>query len=159
MAKALIINTFVITGHIAFLFLYKLEFAGEVELDMLKVLLRHIENVTGIGKEDIASVFVLCHILILTLLEIVEFLLIIALYPAGFMEMNRLPTALGIVLVLQAILDNLKLKLTHGTHDAATVELVDKQLSHTLVHELLQSLLELLALHWVIILDILEEKW
>ena len=99
MAKALIINAFVITGHIAFLFLYKLEFAGEVELDMLKVLLRHIENVTGIGKEDIASVFVLCHILILTLLEIVEFLLIIALYPAGFMELNRLPTALGIELI------------------------------------------------------------
>ena len=137
MAKALIINAFVITGHIAFLFLYKLEFAGEVELDMLKVLLRHIENVTRIGKEDIASVFILCHILILTLLEIVEFLLIIALYPASFMEMNRLPTALGIVLILKTILDNLKLKLTNSTYYTATIELIDKQLGNTLVHKLL----------------------
>ena len=77
MAKSLIIIALVITGHIAFLFLYKLEFASEVQLDMLKVLRRRIENVTRIGKEDITSVFVLCHILILTLLEIVEFLLII----------------------------------------------------------------------------------
>ena len=85
MAKALIINAFVITGHIAFLFLYKLEFAGEVELDMLKVLLRHIENVTRIGKEDIASVFVLCHILILPFLEVVKFCVVIAFYPTCFM--------------------------------------------------------------------------
>ena len=144
MAKALIINDIVITGHIAFLFLYKLEFAGEVELDMLKVLLRHIENVTGIGKEDIASVFVLCHILILTLLEIVEFLLIIALYPAGFMEMNRLPTALGIVLILKTILDNLKLKLTYSADNLSSIKLVYEQLCHAFIHQLLKPLLELL---------------
>ncbi len=42
--------------------------------------------------------------------------------------------------------------------DAAAVELVDKQLCHTLVHQLLQSLLELLALHWVVVLDILEQQ-
>ena len=144
MAKALIINAFVITGHIAFLFLYKLEFAGEVELDMLKVLLRHIENVTRIGKEDIASVFVLCHILILTLLEIVEFLLIIALYPASFMEMNRLPTALGIVLILKTILDNLKLKLTYSADNLSSIKLVYEQLCHAFVHQLLKTFLELL---------------
>lgn len=144
MAKALIINAFVITGHIAFLFLYKLEFAGEVELDMLKVLLRHIENVTRIGKEDIASVFVLCHILILTLLEIVEFLLIIALYPASFMEMNRLPTALGIVLILKTILDNLKLKLTYSADNLSSIKLVYEQLCHAFIHQLLKPLLELL---------------
>ena len=144
MAKALIINAFVITGHIAFLFLYKLEFAGEVELDMLKVLLRHIENVTRIGKEDIASVFVLCHVLILTLLEIVEFLLIIALYPASFMEMNRLPTALGIVLILKTILDNLKLKLTYSADNLSSIKLVYEQLCHAFVHQLLKTFLELL---------------
>ena len=144
MSKAFIINAFVITGHIAFLFLYKLEFAGEVELDMLKVLLRHIENVTRIGKEDIASVFILCHILILTLLEIVEFLLIIALYPASFMEMNRLPTALGIVLILKTILDNLKLKLTYSADNLSSIKLVYEQLCHAFIHQLLKTFLELL---------------
>ena len=156
MAKALIINAFVITGHIAFLFLYKLEFAGEVELDMLKVLLRHIENVTGIGKEDIASVFVLCHILILTLLEIVEFLFIIALYPASFMEMNRFPTALGIVLILKTILYYLKLQLAYCSHYLASIELVDKQLRHAFVHQLVDALLQLLCLHRVVVLNIFE---
>ena len=73
--------------------------------------------------------------------------------------MHRLPAALGVVLVLQAVLDNLKLQLTHSAHDAAAVELVDEELRHTLVHELLQSLLELLALHRVIILDVLEKEW
>ena len=75
------------------------------------------------------------------------------------MQVNWLPTALGIILVLQTVLDHLKLKLTHGSHNAATIKLVDKQLCHTLVHQLLQSLLELLALHRIIILDILEEQW
>lgn len=75
------------------------------------------------------------------------------------MQVNRLPTALGIILVLQTILDHLKLKLTHCSHNAATIKLIDKQLCHTLVHQLLQSLLELLALHRIIILDILEEQW
>lgn len=59
----------------------------------------------------------------------------------------------------QAILDNLELQLTDECHDATTIELVDEQLCHTLVHQLLQTLLELLALHWVIVLDVLEEKW
>ena len=126
---------------------------------MFKVLLSHTQYVARISEEHIAALDILCHILILALLEVLQFLLVVCLNPACLMQVNRLPAALGILLVLQAILDNLKLKLTHGTHDAATVELVDEQLSHTLVHELLQSLLELLALHWVIILDILEEKW
>ena len=71
--------------------------------------------------------------------------------------MHGLPAALGVVLVLQAILDDLKLQLSDGTDDAAVVELVDEHLRHTLVHELLDALLELLRLHGVVVLDILEE--
>ena len=130
-----------------------------MELDVFKILLRHAQHVARIGKKDIAPLNILGHVLVLALLEVLEFLLVICLYPASLVKMHWLPAALGIVLVLQAVLDNLELQLTHGAHDAAAVELVDEELRHTLVHELLQSLLELLALHWVIILDILEEKW
>ena len=126
---------------------------------MFKVLLSHTQYVARISEEHIAALDILCHILILALLEVLQFLLVVCLNPACLMQVNRLPAALGIILVLQAILDNLELQLTDGTHDATTIELVDEQLCHTLVHQLLQTLLELLALHWVIILDILEEKW
>ena len=126
---------------------------------MFEVLLSHTQHIARIGEEHITSLNILCHILILTLLEVLQFLLIVSLNPTCLMQMNRLPTTLGIVLVLQAILDNLELQLTDSTHDATTIELVDEQLCHTLVHQLLQTLLELLALHWVIVLDVLEEKW
>ena len=126
---------------------------------MFEVLLSHTQHIARISEEHIAALNILCHILILTLLEVLQFLLIVSLNPTCLMQMNRLPTALGIVLVLQAILDNLELQLSYGTHDAATIELIDKQLCHTFVHQLLQTLLELLALHWVIVLDVLEEKW
>ena len=125
---------------------------------MSEVLLSHTQHIARISEEHIAALNILCHILVLTLLEVLQFLLIVSLNPTCLMQMNRLPTALGIVLVLQAILDNLELQLTDGTHDATTIELVDEQLCHTLVHQLLQSLLELLALHWVVVLDILEEQ-
>ena len=75
------------------------------------------------------------------------------------MQVNRLPATLGVVLVLQAILDNLELQLSHGAHDATTIELIDEQLGHTLVHQLLQALLELLALHRVVVLDVFKEEW
>jgi hypothetical protein len=42
--------------------------------------------------------------------------------------MHGLPAALGVVLVLQAVLDNLELQLTNRAHDAAAVELVDEDL-------------------------------
>ena len=58
--------------------------------------------------------------------------------------MNWLPTALCVVLILKAVLDNLKLKLTYGSYDLTTVKLIDKQLGNTLVHKLLKTFLKLL---------------
>lgn len=129
-----------------------------MELDVFKILLRHAQHVARIGKKDIAPLNILGHVLVLALLEVLEFLLVICLYPASLVKMHGLPAALGVVLVLQAVLDNLELQLTNRAHDAAAVELVDEELRHTLVHELLQSLLELLVLHRVIILDVLERS-
>ena len=61
--------------------------------------------------------------------------------------------------MLQAVLDNLKLQLSYRTDNLATVELTDKQLCHTFVHELANALVKLLLLHRVGILDILKHLW
>lgn len=79
---------------------------------MFEVLLSHTQHIARISEEHIAALNILCHILVLTLLEVLQFLLIVSLNPTCLMQMNRLPTALGVVLVLQAILDNLELQLT-----------------------------------------------
>ena len=73
--------------------------------------------------------------------------------------MNGFPTTFGVILVLQTILYHFKLQLTHGADNLTAVKLVDKQLCHTLVHELVDTLLKLLCLHWVVVLDILEHLW
>ena len=73
--------------------------------------------------------------------------------------MYWLPTALCVVLVLQTILDNLELQLSYCSDDLAIVELINKQLSHTFVHQLIDTLLQLLCLHWVVVLDVLKQLW
>ena len=110
-----------------------LELTRKVELDILKVLLSHRENVARVGKENVTTVLVLCHILILTFLECLKFLSIVALNPASLMQMNRFPTTLGVVLVLKSVLDNLKLKLAYSTHDSATIKLIYEQLGNILL--------------------------
>ena len=130
-----------------------------MELDVLEVLLRHREDVAGVGKEDISVIFVFRHILILTLLEILQFCRIVAFYPTRLIQMHGLPATLGVVFVLKTILYHLKLQLSHCTDDATAVELIDKQLGHTFVHELLKTFLELLCLHRVVILDVFEHLW
>ena len=72
------------------------------------------------------------------------------------MQVYWFPTALGSVFVFQTVLDNLELQLSHRTDNLAVVELVYEQLCHTLVHQLVDALLQLLGLHGVGILDILE---
>ena len=54
--------------------------------------------------------------------------------------MDRLPPTLGVVFMLKAILDDLKLQLAYGADDAAVVELVDEKLGNALVHQLFDAL-------------------
>ena len=61
------------------------------------------------------------HIGVLTTLEVGELLLIVALNPAGLVNRDRLPATLCALLVLQTILDNLELQLTHSTDNLATI--------------------------------------
>ena len=56
----------------------------------------------------------------------------------------------------QPVLNDLKLQLTYRTDNLATVELIDKHLGHTLVHQLIEPFVQLLGLHRVGILDIFE---
>ncbi len=60
-----------------------LKFTGKVELNMFKLFLGHGEDVAGVGEEDIAALLVLGHVLVFTLLEVLELLRVVALYPAG----------------------------------------------------------------------------
>ena len=130
-----------------------------MEFNMLEVLLRHREHIATVGEEHIAALLVLGHILILAFLEVLQFSVIVALYPTGLIQMYGFPTALRVVLVLQTVLDHLKLQLPHGTDNLTVIELVDEQLGHTLVHQLVDTLLKLLRLHGVVVLDILEQFW
>ena len=71
--------------------------------------------------------------------------------------MHRFPTALGVVFILQAVLNHLELQLADGADNLAVVELIDEQLGHTLVHQLIDALLKLLRLHRVVVLDVFEQ--
>ena len=127
-----------------------------MELYVLEVLLRHRQYIAAVGKEHVASVLILSHVLVFALLETVKLGFVVALYPACLVEVYRLPAALGVVFVFQTVLDNLKLQLSHCADNLAAVELVDKHLCHTFVHELVDTLLQLLCLHRVIVLNVFE---
>ena len=114
------------------IYFFFLEFAGKVELDMLKIHLSHLENIITVGKEDIPSITIFCHILILTFFESLQFFDIITFYPTRLIKADGLPTAFCIVFVFQTILDNLKLQLSYCTDNLTSIKLIDKQLSYTL---------------------------
>ena len=58
-----------------------------------------------------------------------------------FIEAYWFPAAFGIVFILEAVLYNLKLKLSNSADNLSPVELIDKQLSDTLVHQLIDAFL------------------
>ena len=57
----------------------------------------------------------------------------------------------------QTVFDDFELEGADGTDDLAVVELVREQLSHTLVHELVDSFGQLLGFHGIGVLDVFEE--
>lgn len=123
---------------------------------MLEVLLGHLQNIAAIGQEDVSSVAVFCHILVFALLERLQFCLVIALNPACFIEADWFPAAFGVVFILQAVLDDFKLQLTNGADQLTTIKLVDKELGHTFIHQLFDAFVQLLGLHRIGILYVLE---
>ena len=131
-----------------------LKFAREVEFYLWEVGLCHLQDVSGVGEEDVAAVAVYSHKLVFALFEGSQGFRVVALYPAGFVESEWFPAALCAVFVKQTVLYNFELQLSHGADDFAAVELVDKQLSHAFVHELFHAFIELLGLHGVAVFDV-----
>ena len=107
-----------------------------MEFDVLEVTLCHLENVVAVGQKNVAAFAVLGHELVLALFEGFQLCFVIAFYPARLVQADGFPTALGIVLVLQAVLYHFKLQLSYRTDDFPSVELVDEELCHALVHQL-----------------------
>lgn len=62
------------------------EFARKMETDVFKVMLRHLQHISRVGKEHITPFAVFGHVLVLALLECLKFRLVITLYPAGFVK-------------------------------------------------------------------------
>ena len=54
-----------------------------MKLDFREVILRHLEHIVAVGHEDVASLFVDRHELMLALLEGGHRLFVVALHPAG----------------------------------------------------------------------------
>ena len=128
-----------------------------MEADILEVLLSQRQRIACVCQEYIATMFIDSHIGVLAAFEVGELLLIVALDPASLVDRDWLPTALCAILMLQAVLDNLKLQLTYRTDNLATIQTRCKELSHTLIHQLIDTLRQLLELHWVGILDVAEK--
>ena len=85
------------------------EFAGEMEFDVFEVVLCHLKDIVAVCQEHITPFPVLGHVLVLAFLEGFQFFFVVGGNPAGLVEVDGLPAAAGIVLVLQAVLDDLEL--------------------------------------------------
>ena len=127
-----------------------------MELNVLKINLCHLQHIAAVGQEHIAALHIGSHKLVLALFECLKFGLIVALYPAGLVKAGGLPTAQGVVLMLQTVLDNLKLKLTYSTYKLAAVKLVHEHLGNTLTHKLVNTLGKLLGAHGIGVLNVFE---
>ena len=123
---------------------------------MLKVYLGHLQHIAAVGQEYVTSFHIGGHELVLALLERLQLCLIVALYPASLVEAGRLPTAYGIVLMFQTVLDDLKLKLAYGADEFAAVELTHEHLGNALTHKLVNALGKLLGTHGIGVLNVLE---
>ena len=95
------------------------ELRGEVEADVLEILLRQRQPVARVGEEDVAAVLVDGHVGVLAALEIGQLPGIVTFDPARLVDRDRLPAALGAVLVFQAVLDHLELQRADRTDDAS----------------------------------------
>ena len=54
-----------------------------MEFYLLEILLCHTQHVAAVGKEHVAAVLVLGHILILALLEVIKLGRVVTLYPTS----------------------------------------------------------------------------
>ncbi len=82
-------------------------------------------------------------------LELFKGLGIIALHPAGSVDVHRLVDGLNLVLVFQTVGHHIKLQHPDRADDQVTVTLRHKHLCGAFLGKLLQALLQLLGFHRV----------
>ena len=97
------------------------------------------------------------HTVELALAEVVHLLLVVGLDPACLMDLDRLVAALGAVFVLQTVLDDLELQGSDRADDLAPVHPAREQLRDAFVHQLVDTLGQLLELHRIGVLDVAEQ--
>ena len=119
---------------------------------MFKIHLSHLKYITGVRQKHIASFSILCHVLVFTFLEGFQLRRIIAFYPAGLIKAYRFPATGCIVFIQQTILN----ELSYRTNNLTANELIDKQLCHTFIHQLVDTFCQLFLFHRISILDIFE---
>ncbi len=130
-----------------------------MEFDVREIVLSHLQHVARVGEKHVATLYVGSNELVFPLLESLESFFIVAFNPTGFIERNRFPATLGAIFVEQTILYDFELELSDSADNLATIELVDEQLRHALIHELVYTLFELLRFHRVGILNVFEHLW
>ena len=114
-----------------------------MEGDMFVILLRHRKDIGTIRHKHVTAVFIGSHILCFAFFEGVQLCSIVAFNPAGFVHLQRLPAAFSLILMLQSILNYLKLQLTNRSNNLSTIQLADKQLCYTFVHQLRHTFVQL----------------
>ena len=127
-----------------------------MEAYLRKIGLRHLKHIVGICKKHVTSLAVYRHKLMLTLLERLQSIGIVAFNPASLVKAYRLPAALRTIFVQQTVLDDLELQLPDCSYYLPAIELIDEQLRHALIHKLLYTLIKLLCFHRVSVLYIFE---
>ena len=106
---------------------------------MFEIHLCHLKYIAGIGKKHIPPFSVFSHILVFTFLESFQLRRFVTFHPASLIQVYRLPTAGCIVFIQQTILNNLELQLSYRTDNLTSVELVDKKLGHSFIHQLVYA--------------------
>ena len=96
------------------------------------------------------------HVRMLAALEVGQLFGVVAPDPACLVDRDGLPAAGGSVLMLQPVLDDFELQGAHRADDLASVEVGGEELGHTLVHQLIDALCQLLELQRVGVLDVAE---
>ena len=130
-----------------------------MEFEFGEILLRHVKHIARISQKHISAFTVQRHILLLSTLKRFQSLLVVALNPASLIQVNGFPSTACAIFMKQTILNYFKLELTYGANNLAIVELIDKELRHTFVHKLLNTLAELLSAHWIGILNVFKHFW
>lgn len=121
--------------------------------EAVKLFLGQLKSELRISQEHKASKLVVGELARLHALEFGQLRRVFALNPKGLVGREGLVGTLRSVLVLQTVLNDFVLKSAHGANHFAAVGDQREQLGDTLVHQLIDSLGELLGLHGVRVVD------